>query len=81
MSSTTFPGGAGLTATLWTLLRRAAVGCARLLGWFAAEPYRIRVALAAIAVCAVAGATLGAAVGYVTAWAADGVLGIIRADL
>lgn len=69
---------AHLTAALWAGPRRTAVACSRLIGWFADEPYRIRVAAAGVTACALTGLTIGVAVGYALAQLADLLLGIVR---
>lgn len=63
---------------LWAALRRTAVATARLIGWFAEEPRRIRVTLVGIGACCLTGAAFGMAVGYALAWLADTMLGFVR---
>ncbi len=69
---------AHLTGVLWAGLRRTAVACSRVIGWFADEPYRIRVAAVGVAACAMTGLTIGVAIGYTLAQLADLLLGIVR---
>jgi hypothetical protein len=65
---------------IWHYLRRLALACARLIGWFAAEPQRIRAALLGVGLCVGIGAALGFAVGTVTSRVVDTVLSTLVAQ-
>jgi hypothetical protein len=71
-------GVAAVATVLWAVLRRTAVLIARLIDWFAADPRRIRVASLGIAVCALTGAAIGAAVGFVVSRVVLAALGAVQ---
>ncbi|HET8665745.1 MAG TPA: hypothetical protein VFM08_15620 [Nocardioides sp.] len=74
-----------LTVALWTALWmtavRAVVLVARLAGWFAAEPGRIRAALLGVSVSVMAGAVAGLVVGLVLSRALGVTVAFIHQEL
>lgn len=66
---------------LWTTGRLTALGLARLVGWFAADPRRGWVALTGVLCAAAVGAALGLTVGVLVAQVCHALLDLVVTDL
>jgi len=62
---------------VWVALRRTLLAVARLLGWLAADPARLRAALGGLVLCVALGCALGWSIGLATEHATAFVLGKI----
>ncbi|TWG91519.1 hypothetical protein L615_000800000290 [Nocardioides sp. J9] len=70
-------GLAAVGTALWHATARTCVLAARLVGWFAAEPRRIGVALAGLGTAAATGVLIGWTTGVVAARVVTAALGVI----